>query len=522
MPAAKTRALETPVLIVGGGPTGLCASIALSRLGVSSVLVEKHRSTSPFPRTRAVHRKAMEIFRRWGLEESVHARDLDLEPVMVWAESVAGPVLRRQDYVPRSNPDLSPCRMSTIFQQDLEPLLLKRASSEEIADLRFSTELNSLAITGDGVEATLKHRVSGVESRVRASYLIAADGANSFVRDHLNVSMSGPDHLAENLLIRFRADLSRWAGPRPPYFYFLLGPHVRALYMTSSDHQWVLNAEDPELAGNPVEAVRAAIGADEPIKVLGEPAIWTTGAQVADSFRVGPVFLAGDAAHRLTPVGGMGMNTGVHDIHNLAWKLAAVIDGWAGQGLLDTYEPERRPAAARNVEWSLDNWNALVGGKPWPPAGRPNTEEIDLGGCYESAAIVSDGTPPPEPSIEHIPIARPGNRAPHVWIDTSDGRCSTVDLFDREFVLMTGPRGLHWINPAILSARSLAVPLRAIAVMEPEWQAAYGVASDGAVLVRPDGHVAWRSSRVATSDGVELNAHLAELVFRSMSAQGAN
>src|SRR5579859_704992 len=521
MTTAETGTRETQALIVGGGPTGQCASIALSRFGVSSLLVEKHPSTSPFPRTRSVHRKAMEIFRRWGLEGSIHARDLDLEPVMLWAESLTGPVLRRQDYVPRSNSDLSPCRMSPIFQQDLEPLLLDRARGEKLADLRFSTELSSLEITGHGVEATLKSRANGEESRVRARYLIAADGANSFVRDRLNVSMSGPDHLTENLVIRFRADLSRWAGPRPPYFYFLLGPHVRALYMTSNDHQWGLNAMDPGLAGDPVEAVRAAIGADVPIEILGEPATWTTGAQLADRFRVGPVFLAGDAAHRLTPAGGMGMNTGVHDIHNLAWKLAAVLGGWAGEGLLDTYEPERRPVAARNVEWSLDNWNALQAGKPWPPPGRPNTEEIDLGGCYESAAIASDGTPAPEPSLEHIPNGRPGSRAPHVWIETHAGRSSTIDLFDREFVLMAGPRGSHWMEAAQVAARSLAVPLQTLAIAAPAWQTVYGVAPDGAVLVRPDGHIAWRSVQ-GPVDSAGMTACLAGILSRPMVALTPN
>ena len=505
---------EIPILIVGGGPTGLCASIALSRFGIRSLLVEKHSSVSPFPRTRAVHRRSMEIVRQWGLEERIHARELDLEPVIAWAPSVAAPIARTAPYVERSNPDLSPCQMSPIFQHELEQLLLQRLNSENASELRFSTDLVSIEVSDNGVRATIRDRNSGDESVVVARYVIAADGANSTVRQTLGIAMRGPDDLAENLLIRFRANLSPWAGARPPYFYFLLGPTIRAVYMTGRDHQWVLNAEDPVLAGNPIDAVRAAVGADVPIEILGEPTAWKTGAQVADSFRSGPVFLAGDAAHRLTPGGGMGMNTGVHDVHNLAWKLAAVIGGWAGERLLDTYEAERRPVAARNVEWSLGNWRCFISGKPFPSPGEPNTEEIDLGADYESSAVVSDGTPAPEPSIEHVPTGRPGRRAPHVWLNSHDRRRSTIDLFEREFVLMTGPRGSYCVDRAVATARSLAVPLRAFVISEPDWQVAYGIASDGAVLVRPDGHVGWRSIGAPDVECRQLSCALPALIGR--------
>jgi hypothetical protein len=342
--------------------------------------------------------------------------------------------------------------------------------------------------------------------------MIGADGANSIVRDGLGIAMEGPDNLAENLLIRFRADLSRWTGSRPPYFYFLIGTTTRAVYMTGQDNQWVLNAEDPSAFGNPIDAVRAAIGADVGVEILSQPGAWKTGAQLADRFRVGPVFLAGDAAHRLTPAGGMGMNTGVHDVHNLAWKLAGVMAGWAGDALLDTYESERRPTAARNVEWSLGNWGCFRSGKPFPPAGQPNTEEIDLGAAYESGAVSADGTPPAEPSVDHRPSARPGRRAPHVWINTANGCRSTVDLFDRDFVLLVGPRGSEWLNPAMAAARSHRIPLRTVVVTEPEWQTAYGVGADGAVVVRPDGHVAWRCRSAVEMDPRQLTLTLARIV----------
>ena len=208
------------------------------------------------------------------------------------------------------------------------------------------------------------------------------------------------------------------------------------------------------------------------------------------------------------------MNTGIHDVHNLAWKLAAVTEGWAGEGLLGTYQAERRPVAVRNVEWSLGNWDCFSSGKPFPPAGAPNTEEIDLGAVYESAAVVSDGTPLPQPSIEHIPSARPGRRAPHVSISTREGVASTIDLFNREFVLLTAPQGSKWIAPFALTAQSLGVPFRTVVVTEAEWRTAYGVDADGAVLVRPDGHVAWRSFARPGADPHDVQAMFSQLVCR--------
>ena len=483
---------EVAVLIVGGGPTGLCTSIALSRLGVPSLLVERHDAISPFSRARAVHRRAMEIFRTWGLDDAIHDRELDLEPMTQWSDSVASPPTRRLPYVVRSDPALSPCRMSPIFQDELERVLLARAASEDAAELRFSTEFRGLRQGPERIEATLRDRRTGAEYQVRARYLIGADGAASTVRRRLGIAMQGPGELADNLLIRFRADLGRWAGERPPYFFFLSGAPARVLMMVGRDHVWALNAMDPARGSDPAAVVRAAIGAEVPVEILGV-ATWTAAAQVAERFRDGRAFLVGDAAHRMPPAGAMGMNTGIHDAHNLAWKLAAVLDGWAGEGLLGTYEAERRPAALRNVAWSLDNWNCLRAGEPWPPPGNPNTEAIDLGAVYDSAAVVPDGTPPPAETVEYMPTARPGSRAPHVWIGADRERRSTIDLFDGGFVLLTGTEGTGWLAAAQEAARSLGVPLRALIVDEPAWQTAYGVGPAGAMVVRPDGHVAWRA-----------------------------
>jgi hypothetical protein len=217
--------------------------------------------------------------------------------------------------------------------------------------------------------------------------------------------------------------------------------------------------------------------------VPGSPSTWTAGAQVADRFRAGPVLLAGDAAHRLTPVGGMGMNTGVHDVHNLAWTLAAVLAGRAGDGLLDTYEAERRPVARRNVAWSLANWERLRAGLPWPAPGSPNTQSIDLG---------LDGG---------RPRADVGCRAPHAWLRV--GR-STLDLFGEHFTLLAGP---EWAE----TARNLDLGLPLRVETADGWREAYAATPTTAVLVRPDGHVAWRATAPSGDAVGDLRAAVGDL-----------
>jgi 2-polyprenyl-6-methoxyphenol hydroxylase-like FAD-dependent oxidoreductase len=477
---------SAPVVVVGAGPTGLCAGIALARWGVPCLLVERHPAVSVFPRSRSVHQRTMEIFRGWGIEEAVRSRELPSEPVMVWAPTLAGPELRRLDYVQAADPALSPCRMSSVHQDRLEPVLLDVLSGYPATRVRFGTEAALDRVGADGAELRLTDRRTGASEVVGARFVIAADGAGSPTRERLSIAMHGPDDLGRSLLIRFRADLSRFTGPVPASFYFLTGPTVRALYQISQDDEWVLNAEDPAASGDPAAAVRAAIGADVPLEVLGEPGTWTAGAQVADRFRAGPVLLAGDAAHRLTPVGGMGMNTGVHDVHNLAWKLAAVLAGRAGDGLLDTYEAERRPVALRNVAWSLANWERLRAGLPWPPPGSPNTQAVDLG--------LDDGRA----------RAEPGCRAPHAWL--RDGR-STLDLFGEHFTLLAGP---EWTEPA--RSLDLALPLRVETV--EGWREAYTATPTTAVLVRPDGHIAWRAAAPSDEAASALRAGVGDVFGR--------
>jgi hypothetical protein len=232
-------------------------------------------------------------------------------------------------------------------------------------------------------------------------------------------------------------------------------------------------------------------------------------AQTAERFRAGRVFLAGDAAHLIPPAGGYGMNTGIQDAHNLAWKLAGVLAGWAGPSLLDTYEAERQPVARFVTEQAL--LNLRQPGRPEQYA----TLGLALGVSYDSAAAVPDGTPAPEignPVTDYVPAARPGSRAPHAWLRRDGARISTIDLFDTDFTLLAATSGQRWRDAAAMAARDLGVPLAAYTIgvggdlgdEQGTWTQTYGIGPDGAVLVRPDGHVAWRSVAALTEPQAEL------------------
>jgi hypothetical protein len=220
---------------------------------------------------------------------------------------------------------------------------------------------------------------------------------------------------------------------------------------------------------------------------------WTAAAQSAQRYSTGPVFLAGDAAHRFPPAGATGVSAAIHDVHNLAWKIAAVSRGHASEALLDSYAAEREPVGLRNADETGTAWTRIFTGSGTPFAGR-SLAQLDMGYQYRSAVITADDGPDADPpGADYQPTAAPGCRAPHLWLDTPRGRASTIDLFDRDFVLLTAPPGNPWRNAAAVASRKLGAPVKSHVIDHPEWPRRYGVTPTGAVLVRPDGHVAWRS-----------------------------
>lgn len=548
------KAIDVPILICGGGPVGLSAAVLLARLGVPSLLVERHPSTTDHPKARGFSARTMEVFRPWGIDASLRAEALPPSAVrFIWVESLSGREIGRVEPPRRAVPaPHSPTYGCMAAQDALEAELRRHAETYPNMSLRFSTELVAFEQDPDGVTVTLSDRRSGEVHTVRAAYLIAADGASSRVREALAIPMLGPGEMAHNINIHFRAELGLWVRDRPAAVYISSRGHGALSWAHGTD-RWLnvrpyqpANGERPEdfTPERCREMVRQAVGVpDLPVEVINL-AVWTLTAQVAERFQNGRVFLAGDAAHRFPPTGGFGANTGIQDAHNLAWKLAAVLHGWAGPKLLETYHEERRPVAQANTDFSVTNlrrWaaatQAILSGDGGAVAAalKEQVKHLDsqgqgLGFWYASGAVVPDGTPPPPAdSQEYVPVARPGSRAPHVWLRSGTGleRCaiaartrhgtggsaftSTLDFF----TLFTGAAGNHWRDAGRRAANEFQIPFEAIGIgrgadfedIEDNWAELYGLDAEGGVLVRPDGHVAWRSrGGAAAPDSIMLTA----------------
>jgi 2-polyprenyl-6-methoxyphenol hydroxylase-like FAD-dependent oxidoreductase len=531
---------SVPVVIVGGGPVGLSAALELARYGVRSLLLERHESTTWHPKARNLNTRTMEIARGWGPVVHDELTAVNLPPgwtnQIIYARTLAGEELGRMPTrgFSGSGQRVSP-EVPLLSSQDIfEPILRRGAEATGLAELRFGHEVErvdqGMADGDDSVVVTVHERSSGKRYQVEAEYLIAADGAASSVRSQAGIEMEGPKGIGHFVNVYYKADLDPYVAERPAILYFVAGEQARGVFQPlDAKGRWLCQINydgsaatfDSYTPERCVEWIRTAVGdaACEP-EVLAV-ATWTMNATVAQRAVCGRVMLAGDAAHQLPPTGGFGMNTGIQDVHNLAWKIALVREGVAGQGLLETYETERRPVARFNADRSLENSQMVAriqaaattgtddGASPDKTVAESrrygNFLGMELGFCYESAAIVSDGTEAPSPEdavIDYVPTGRPGHRAPHVWLERDGERSSTLDLFGAGFAVLAGPEGRHWVEAARVAGERLGVPMRACSVgpggdFQDEsggWMDLYGVGEDGAVLVRPDGHVAWRSA----------------------------
>lgn len=531
------RAMQTvdvEVLIVGGGPVGLSASIDLSRHGVTSLLVEKHAGTSIFPKARLISTRTMEIFRSWGIQDAVERAGLPR------ADSLAlgiGSALTAEDFRRAVAPihddaPQSPTYTYICSQDRLEVILRALASDQRTAQVRFATTMRRLRAVADGVEAVVES--ADGQRLVRARYAIAADGGRSGIRSELGIGVAGPPPLGHMLSVMFDADLRELLHDRLGALYFVRGEVGCAVEAVDNERRWIIQtAYEPELGQSAddfteevcLALVRAAVGVPElPVEIIGTMP-WLQQAIVADEFRRGQIFLAGDAAHVATPQGGFGMNCGIQDAHNLSWKLAAALHDSAGERLLDSYALERRPIAEWTVDESLNNALITVemmeGRLSMQQAGerqadRRRAEGMILGYRYESPAVLPDGSDPPQPADPYrtyVPTARPGHRAPHVWLTRDGARVSTLDLIGPEFTLMT-PAGNGWAQCAKDASGQTGVGVTAVEISPdgsaplcgPDWAQAYGLADRGAVLIRPDGHVAWRCADTEPTSAALVDA----------------
>ncbi|QIM48730.1 FAD-dependent monooxygenase [Pusillimonas sp. DMV24BSW_D] len=515
--------IHTDVLIVGGSLVGLSAAAMLAHHNVKCLAVERHQGTAIHPRAGHFHLRTLEAFRAIGLEDAVRRaseEQFDPDGGISAVESLAGNEIAQ--YIANLNAGVeqySPSRRLFMTQQSLEPLLREHAQALG-AQLSYSTELVNFTQDDEGITATVRDLPSGKEDTIRAKYMIAADGNRSPVRNQLGIEMVGHGELSHSVTIYFKADCGRWLEGRNLGVIYVKNDKLRGFFrMVRSGEAGFLvvntvgdvhrpgahniaDAITPKLAE---ELVREGIG-DAHVKITIEDiARWRAVADVAATFSSRRVFLAGDAAHTMPPTGGFGGNTGVQDMHNLCWKLALVLKGVAAPTLLDTYDTERRPVAALTVEQAYTRYVLRIHPERDRAGMQPLVDDLnmEIGYLYRSPAIA-----PVENDHDLVyedprtALGRPGSRAPHLLLTQNDNTFSVLDLASKHHALLVGPDGTNWANAAQHAAGTLGIPLDTYILtpqgVSPEtieqFTHRYQVSKSGAVLIRPDGFIAWKAT----------------------------
>jgi 2-polyprenyl-6-methoxyphenol hydroxylase-like FAD-dependent oxidoreductase len=538
--------LRTSVLICGGGPVGLTASILLSDLGVPNLLVEKRPSTTQLPRARGMNLRTTEIWRAVGLLDQMRAISLPPQwtECIIYLSTLAGDEIGRmpsESMASEATAPFSPAPYLSSSQNRIDAVLRAAAEQRPQADVRFGNELVRFTDNGDSVTAVIAPQ-DGQPYEVTADWLIAADGGNSSVRQEIGIELQGLRTNRWYLSSHFTADLSRFTEGREAPLLWTLEPGLEGVFQPlDGKTDWscvvLFDADiDPPKAFTEhrvVELIRNMIGApddDIDIELLNfRP--WFVSATAATRMYAGRVALVGDAAHLIPPYGGIGMNTGIGDAQALAWRIAALVKGWGSAGLLHSYNRERREVAGRVCEFAKVNMAHVAAIRSLQSTDRVqasreygNWNGLDLGVHYEQGALVPDGTPRPAGAneiTEYQPSARPGARAPHLWLRDREGaRRSTIDLFGRDFVLLTAGNGDAWRTAADTVAQQRGIPLCTIDIAfgsemtaeDGDFASRYGITEEGAVLVRPDGHVAFRA-RTADNDPLARLNHVFDVVL---------
>jgi putative polyketide hydroxylase len=527
---------DVQVLIIGGGIVGLSASLFLSSHGITSLLVERHPGTSIHPRSRSLNARTMELYRNLGIEEAVREAGAELGPSMgiykgTSLVEVISPKKRNESDTRGTFPgagilaSLGPVGRTWGTQDMIEPVLLA-AARERGGDLRFSVESVAVEQDEDGVQATLRDRKTGDESLIRAEYLIAADGAESPIRKKLGVRTTGAGSLGHLLNILFEADLGELVRGREFSLCYIERPEVRGLFTSiNNSNRWVFHLSYDPIDGQPPhdlshqrceELIKNALGIPHIEVEIKSILPWEPTVRVAEELKHGRIFLAGDAAHQMPPWGGQGANSGIADVHNLAWKLAAVLNRQASPTLLETYDTERLPVGRRAAEESgaaADEYGLISVTKSFSVILgilRRVPRIFGYGYCYVSQAINTEDTTPFIWShrwlLHLVPwifslSGSPGSRIPHIWVQYDGQRISTTDLCVYGFTVVTGADGHAWSEAGAKVALSLDVNLKVfragpdgdLICPKGQWESSAGISAGGALLVRPDGFVAWRS-----------------------------
>ncbi len=514
--------VETDVLIVGAGPSGLTTAAFLAKYGIDAITVTKYPRTAHTPRAHITNQRTMEVFRDLGIEEQVRAVATPnaLMADNVWATSMAGKEIarvktwgtrvdRKSDYEAAS-----PSQMCNAPQHLVEPLILQ-AALDHRADIRFSTELLQIKQDTDAVYATVRYRHTGETYQIKAKYAVGADGGNSSVAEQVGFSLEGETGLGYAVNVWIEADLAKYRAHRPGVLFWTAQPGKdfwlgSGVFITVKPwNEFVLlfmydpSTEQIDMSEEAIlPRVHTAIGDDTVDVKIKNVAKWQVNHVIATEYRKGRVFLAGDAAHRHPPANGLGTNTSIQDSYNLAWKLAHVVRGQAGPELLDTYHAERQPVGRQVVDRALasagivgqvpsilgiqpgqtdeEGWAALDEFFADSDEGRRRRREleecldaneyhfhahgVELGQRYRSAAVVDDRTPFPEytrdPELYYQPTTHPGAYLPHVWLEHHQKQISTLDLAGHgKFTLITGIGGEGWLEAAEKISAELGVEI---------------------------------------------------------------
>ncbi len=556
--------IETDVLIIGTGPAGSACAALLSKYGIPNIVVEKYRWMANTPRAHITNQRAMEVFRDLDIEDEVIAKATPQELMAnnVFCESLAGEEIGRL-YSWGNHPKrkaqydmASPTRVCDIPQDLLEPILFGKAC-ESGTVARLYTEFESFEQDADGVTTVVRDRASGESYQIRSKYLVGADGGNSMVAEQLGLPMEGKMGVAGSINIVFKADLSRYVAHRPSVLYWVLQPGsdvggigMGLVRMVRPWDRWLvvwgydINEPPPEVTDEmAIDILHNLIGDDSIDIEIESTSTWTVNDMYATKLSEGRVFCVGDAVHRHPPSNGLGSNTSIQDSYNLAWKLAHVLKGVAGEELLETYDQERAPIAKQIVTRANQSiaefgpiFEALGLGEGVDPevmqsnmdARKQATEEaatqredlrkailfksyefnchgVEMNQFYTSSAVLrapGDGVLECDDiELHYAESTIPGAHVPHCWFEVDGAKVATVDLCcDGRFALLTGIGGEAWVEAVEAVEHELGVeivpwvigPGRDATDLYGEWPDQRGTAESGALLVRPDGHIAWR------------------------------